>query len=206
MTATAVAASRVRKTVRRREFIVLRLLVMIVAKLLAGTSDIHAEDAWRPTSATDIGAGLVITEAIFSANEGERLFAISLGYRAPMAWASGSVLYAVALPMLAVGLDQTSSPSFSRFAVPIGLLVAATEARPQGGSAIEAGIGGGLTLSGGAAEGVHLRPFFMAELGAAVFKNGGLRLRYMMVPRGAEWNRSIAGYHGLYLVFGATAW
>lgn len=143
------------------------------------------------------------TEAQGVGEQADRLLAISVAYRTPIAWKPGMTTYALALPTLAVG----GSPlSFARFAVPVGVLVVSTEPRSSGGAGVEAGIGGGIALSGGAAEGVNLRPFLAAEIGAAVFANGGIRLRYLGVPRSSERGTTIPAYHGLYLVFGATAW
>ncbi len=203
MTAMANVVTNAQRTTRRRGLPVLRLLVMIVTKLVVAAAAMHASQGDRPTSRTDIAVGLTLTEAATASERASPLVAVSIAYCAPMTSSSWATLYASTFPTLGFGLGEVA---IERLAIPIGLLALARESRQRRGLGIEGGVGAGLVLSGGSHEGVNLRPFLMAEIGAAVFKNGGLRLRYMVVPQGAETMRPIPAYHGLFLVFGATAW
>jgi hypothetical protein len=176
---------------------------MTAANLLLVASVMTAVSQPRPISSTDVAIGMMAVETQGASEREDPLLAVSVAYRTPITWTTGMTTYALALPTLAVG----GSPlSFARFAIPVGVLVVSTEPRSGRGAGVEAGIGGGIVLSGGAAEGVNLRPFLAAEIGAAVFTNGGIRLRYLGVPRSSERGTTIPAYHGLYLVFGATAW
>lgn len=203
VTAMANIVPNAHRTTRRRGVPVLRLLVMIVAKLLVAAAGMHASQGDRPTSRTDIAVGLTLTEAATASERASPLVAVSIAYCAPMTSSSWATLYASTFPTLGFGLGEVA---IERLAIPIGLLALVRESRQGRGLGIEGGVGAGLVLSGGSHEGVNLRPFLVAEIGAAVFENGGLRLRYMVVPQGAETMRPIPAYHGLFLVFGATVW